>query len=87
MPTIVHSSDVPSFLAPVPAFTFFELAIVGQLVNHHVFESLGEGWYRFKLARIDLYAPGWERGYGAEDVAATPVMARELGYAVMGVAW
>ena len=83
----MHASGVPGLLAPSPAFTFFEQAIVGQLVNHHIFESLGEGWYRFKLARFDLYAPGWERGYDDEDVARTPVMARRMGYAVLGVAW
>lgn len=87
MSTIVHSGGAPSFLAPAPAFTFFEQAISGQLVNFRVFDDLGAGWYRFKQCRVELYAPGWLGGYDEEDVVHTPVMARIIHNEVLGVVW
>ena len=88
MSVITHASAAPSFLAPAPAFTFFELAISGQVVDFSVFDELGGGWYEFKRqAELDFYAPGWLSGYGEEDVVRTPVMVREEHYTVIGVAW
>lgn len=84
---IPQSSGVPGFLAPSPAFTFFEQAISGQLVNFHVFDAVGEGWYRFKRYEIEFYAPCWLDGYSEADVAKTPVMARTVHNEVLGVVW
>ena len=88
MSAIVQTSDAPSFLAPAPAFMFFELAISGQVVDFSVFDELGGGWYEFKKQEeLDFYAPGWCGGYSEEDVVRTPVMVREERYTAMGVVW
>lgn len=79
--------DVPSFLVLAPAFSFFEQAIQGQLVNFEIFNSLGGGWYQYKQAEIDFSAPGWLLGYGAEDVERTPPMVRTVRYHALGIRW
>ncbi len=85
--TTYGSGQTPSFLAPTPAFSFFEYAIQGQLVNFDVFESLGGGWHEYKQGRFDFYAPGWLSGYDDEDVEKTPVLARGVSYSVFGIGW
>mgnify|MGYP003394467657 CR=1 FL=1 len=84
---VTGASGVPSFLAPTPAFSFFEQAISGQLVNIEIFDSLGSGWYQFKRAEIDFHVPGWLQGYDDGDVERPPVMVRANHYAVLGVGW
>lgn len=71
-----------------PLFEVNELHLNGQLVNIKVFQNLGSDYYSFKkIPGSVFYSPGWEHGYGDDDVAKTPLQNHGIRYEVFGVAW